>query len=605
MTETNFTQYAVILGEYLLQSPSQTTNVEASLKYFLNLINKEVLIHFATEQLGIAKIPKKTKKDEIINLVIKTADYQSLKEFFSENTDSFALHPTQLEAILACSKTERRRWTEEERLPILYYDEFKYGVYPVYDLVGTVALRDQVSQWRQEYEQKKSQRRKEAAKVAKTSRQQSNKQREEKLLKLELDKKYWGNFAELFELAYWVVVGHQLSELYRDKAKRAKTKGQKYSQTAQELERLKESAIALLACSNYTTLNFHFSGDYPPDIVWHQQGWTAYFEAETGKNNLKGFYICELKVPTISERALFLIPSHKQEHYGLPFPENLVPKEIDNPQASYTFWREDTPIEDGKFFTPKQVKEAINRCLATQNLAKLEANREQKFAHLAQIAKDNRAEILEEQRYTATLFRKQFQQRLQQRKHYWLTHFPQLSRYFELAELTRWVSRGAKSLQEHNLSESANKFYQLKNRAIAILNTCPLAKLNFYRPQYPDYGYYDHYEDQFIVQVKDYYALFSTEIIVPNSSHADDCFQFHTPYTIGKNIFPPIKNLEQVNHVEKQGRFRFGHPLTNLELLIFNPEEIENQILGLLNQFSAEEIHYRRQEKFSDIAQEK
>lgn len=609
MTETNFTQYAIIIGDYLLDSPSQdqtnesaSQNVEAALKYFLNFINKDVLINFATEQLGIEKIAKKIKKDEVITLVVATANHQKLKEFFAENADSLALHPIQLEEILACSKTERKRWTDEERLPVLYYEDFKYGVYPVYDLVATVALRNQVSQWRKEHEEKKLKRRKQAAQVAKNSRQETKKEREAKLLQLQSDKKRWGEFAELFELAYWAVSAHQLSENYREKVKKAKTRGEEYYQIASELEDLKISAIALLAKSNYTTLNFHFYDDYPPDIVWHQQGWTAYFEAETGKNDLDGLYICELKVEEISERALFFIPSHHEEYYGFPLPENLEPQEVENPQPSYTFWRDETPIADGKFFTPKQVKEAINRCLASQKLENLEANKKEKFAQLAQVAKENRTKILEEQRHTVTLFRKQFQQRLQKRKHYWLTHFPQLYRYFELAEFTRWVSRAAKSLQEHNLSERADHFYHLKNRAIAILNTCPLAKLTFYRPQYPDYGYYDYYEDHFVVQIKDYYALFSTEIIVPDSSDPDDCFQFHTPYTIGKTIFPPVEDLEKVNHLEKEGRFRFGHPLTDLELLIFNPEEIEEKLLALTKQFSAEEIHQRRQERFSEIA---
>ena len=605
MTDTSFSQHAIILGDYLLSAPSPVSPQTAiALKYFLNFIKKDVLVTFATEALEIGKIPKKTKKDDIITLVLETANHQQLQAFFADNADTLALHPTQLEEILACSKTERKRWTDEERLPVLYYEDFRYGSYPVYDLVATVALINQVSQWREEHEAKKAKRRKQAAQVAKTTRQETRNQREAKLLQLQSDKQRWGDLAALFELAYWAVAAHQLSENYREKVKRAKTKGDEYYQIASELDNLKISAIALLAGSQYTTLNFHFDNDYPPDIVWHQQGWTAYFEANIGKNDLKGIYILVLKASGISEKALFLIPSHQQERYQLPLPENLVPQEVEHPQPSYTFWQNETPLEDGKLFTPKQVTAALNRCLGSQNLQQLEAHREEKFSQLAQAAKDNRAETLEEQRHTVTLFRKQFQQRLQNRKHYWLTHFPQLSRYFELAEFTRWVSRAAKSLQEHNLFQRADHFYHLKNCAIAILNTCPLAKLTFYRPEYPDYGYYDYYEDHFVVQIKDYYSLFSTEIIVPDSSDPDDCFQFHTPYTIGKSIFPPVEDLEQVKHLEKEGRFRFGHPLTELEQLIFNPEEIEEKISALTKQFSAEEIHQRRQEKFSAIAKE-
>lgn len=602
MIETVFTKFAILIGKYLLNQDS-LEDLEP-IKYFLNFLKKETLANNAQEKLGITTLRKNTKKEEMIALIAETVDRQQLFALFQNNAVAFGLHPTQLEEILGCSKTERKRWTEEERLPVLCYEDFKYGSYPVYDLLGTIALLDQISCWREEHENNKAQRRKQAAKAAQETRRKRKEEREEKLEDLQKAKQRWGKFAEEFALAYWAVIAEQLSQFYQEKTGRAKTKGEEYRVVAKELDDLKVSAIALLATSPITSLNFCFHSDYPPDVVWHQQGWTAYFEANPGKHQFRGFYVCQLQVSEIPEKALFLIKSEQRDRYSFPCCEDLEPIDIENPQVNATFWRDETPINEGTLFTPQQVKQEINRCFASQMRQKIEENREQKFLELSQAAQAYRAEVIEEQRSTVSLFRKHFHQRLQARKTYWLTHFPQLTTYLELAEFTRWASRAAKTLQDNHLFQLAEKFYHIKTRAIAILNTCPLAKLTFYRPEYPDAGYYDYYRDCFVTEVKDYYSLFSTEIILPGSPDPEDCFQFHTPYPIGKNVFPLPEQLEQVTHLEQEGRFRFGHPLTPLELLIFNPQQIEDKLLKLIQEFNAEEIEKRRQERFSQIAEE-
>ncbi len=602
MTETVFAQYAIQVGRYLLYQLDLADR--EPLVYFLRFLNKETLMQFAKEKLEITNIPKKTKKDEIIDCILDAINRQQLWQLFEKNSVTFGLHPTQLEEILACTKTERKRWTEADYLPVLCYETFKYGIYPVYDLLGTIAIINQVETWREQDRSQKQQRRQQAAQVANQTRRQREEQRQEKFLFLETAKENWGEFADVFELAYWTVVAHQVSLQYQEKVKRSKSKGGQYQAIVDELENLKASAIALLVNSQGSSLHFHFTEDYPPDVVWHQQGWSAYCETAKGQYLGKGFYLCELAVSDISETALFVIPSHQQKRYSLPLPEDVIVKEIECPKTQFKFWWNDQLMDDGQLFTPKQVTKAMNRCLADPKLEKLKDHREQKFSQLAEAAQRDRAEILEQQRQTVSLFREKFEKALQARKVHWLTHFPQWSGYFELAEFTRWASRAAKSLQEHGLWQKSQRFYHLKNSAIAILNTCPIAKLTFYRPDKPDYGYYDPYQDNFVSQVEDYYSLFSTEIMVPDSSEPEDCFQFHTPYTIGKTMFPPLGDIEHVKHLEKEGQFRFGDPLTELELLIFTPEQIEEKLLALINQFDAEEIAKRRQERFSEIAKE-
>jgi len=602
MTETVFAQFSIQVGQYLLYQSN--LDDREPLAYFLRFLNKETLVRFAKEKLAISKIFKKTKKDEIIKIIIDGSNREQLWQLFEKHAVTFGLHPTQLEAILNCTKTERKRWTEADWLPVLCYKRFQYGLYPVYDWIATIALINQVETWRESDRKQQYGRRKQAAQIANQTRQKRKQKYQEIVSCLESARENWKELADVFELAYWTVVADQLSQSYQDKVKRAKTKGQDYQAVVDELEALKSSAIALLIGSPSVSLHFHFTEDYPPDVVWHQKGWSAYFEAEKGNDHYQGFYVCHLNLSQISERALFVIPSHHQKRYNLPLPEDILPIEMASPQPQFKFWWHDKLIKEGELLTPKQIKTPMNRCLASPTLQQLTETREQKLSALAEAAKRDRAEMVEQQKQTVYLFREQFKNRFQTRKAHWLKHFPQWCYYFELAEFTRWASRAAKSLKQHQLSERSQRFYDLKNCAIAILNSCPIAKLTFYRPDKPDYGYVDPDQDHFVPQIEDYYSLFSTEIIVPNSSEPEDCFQFHTPYRIGKTMFPPIGDMEHVNHIEQQGQFRFGHPLNNLEQLIFTPEQIEEKLLGLINQFNSEEITKRRQQRFKQIAKE-
>jgi hypothetical protein len=181
----------------------------------------------------------------------------------------------------------------------------------------------------------------------------------------------------------------------------------------------------------------------------------------------------------------------------------------------------------------------------------------------------------------------------------------------QLAYWTMWVNRFAKEMQlkerkaikkAADYREKKEFFYQLKAESLAALLLSPLCKIQFYRPDKPDkirdlqfcqdhydlwlhdrefdyiskWEFFSMYEKQikkcpncsFQIQ-KDYYSLYFLSI-----NSGDIRFSFHTPYNLGKEIFPDPQQLENVSHHEQEGLFRFGRGLIEEEKIIFTEKNI-------------------------------
>ena len=83
--------------------------------------------------------------------------------------------PWELETLLGCTTTERKRWTEEQKLPALGYGSFRKAgsdhAYPLYDrrVILALASRD-IEAWRNEHQARMRERRQAAAQGAAVSR---------------------------------------------------------------------------------------------------------------------------------------------------------------------------------------------------------------------------------------------------------------------------------------------------------------------------------------------------------------------------------------------------------------------------------------------------
>lgn len=77
-----------------------------------------------------------------------------------------AVGPTEAQQILQCTTVERRRWIQEERLPVFYYRTLlPTGIsYPVHDRQTIMGIAtDELEQWREEHRQEVHQHRVAAA----------------------------------------------------------------------------------------------------------------------------------------------------------------------------------------------------------------------------------------------------------------------------------------------------------------------------------------------------------------------------------------------------------------------------------------------------------
>ncbi len=102
-------------------------------------------------------------------------DKTAKAQFFEVFAFELAVPPWELEKLLNCTTTERKRWTEEKKLPVLGYGNFRKAgsehAYPVYDrrLILTLTSSD-IEGWRSEHQALVRERRKASAQAAAANR---------------------------------------------------------------------------------------------------------------------------------------------------------------------------------------------------------------------------------------------------------------------------------------------------------------------------------------------------------------------------------------------------------------------------------------------------
>jgi hypothetical protein len=77
----------------------------------------------------------------------------------------------------------------------------------------------------------------------------------------------------------------------------------------------------------------------------------------------------------------------------------------------------------------------------------------------------------------------------------------------------------------------------------------------------------------------DYFALYAMRVAVPA---VPETFSFHVPHAIGSAFLPAPQTLPRVKHVEQEGLFRFGRPLTPDEARFFTEAAVERALAAAL-----------------------
>ncbi len=220
------------------------------------------------ELLGDVSLEKK-KKDELLSEVKKLlpSDFQ-IRKFYKDYAKTLAIHPYDLEKILRISKTERQRWTEEERLVVVYHEVLhKWGKQvqvPMYDRFAINQITpEKLRKWREEHEEHKKQTKMIGVKKAKVTKNKNDQMRED--FKKEWKKKLisWHkedpHLAATLNLAFWTLwISRWAKENQIKQMKAIKEETlEGYKAQKEVLYQYKNNGIELLKQSPFAKVTFY------------------------------------------------------------------------------------------------------------------------------------------------------------------------------------------------------------------------------------------------------------------------------------------------------------------------------------------------------------
>jgi hypothetical protein len=243
------------------------TNTSIAKNLFLSdleILTKKQL----AELLGDVTLEKK-KKDDLLLEVKKqiSSDFQ-IRKLYKVYAEQLALYPYDLEKILNITKSERKRWTEEERLPVVHQQVmYKWGKHihvPMYDRYAIHQITpEKLKKWRKEQEENKKQRKKIGVKKTKITKNKNEQMREE-------FKKEWRNkliswhkedphLAATLNLAFWTLwISRWAKENQMKQMKAIKEETfEGYKHQKEVLYQHKNKAIELLKQSPYAKTTFY------------------------------------------------------------------------------------------------------------------------------------------------------------------------------------------------------------------------------------------------------------------------------------------------------------------------------------------------------------
>ncbi|MEB3828749.1 hypothetical protein [Phormidium sp. CCY1219] len=200
-------------------------------------------------------------------LSIFAADPSEKERFLETFKRELAVEPYELIEILKCTKTERKRWIKEGKIPVLEYRSCRKSgkilEYPVHDRRVVMSLTpEEIQQWRDSHQARVAQTRKSAAKAASHSRKENQQARQNFAIAWEQIRAKWQEtgspeIAATLELAYWTVWGSRWAKENQLKGDRAIKYGSTYETRKHQWYALKTEAVRLLSQTPYAILSFY------------------------------------------------------------------------------------------------------------------------------------------------------------------------------------------------------------------------------------------------------------------------------------------------------------------------------------------------------------
>ncbi len=139
------------------------------------LLTREQLLAFL-HFLDLPARPREIKAPLVQSLQERlNSDATACAQFFEVFAHELSVPPWELETLLSCTTTERKRWVEEDRLPVFDYDSFRKGGsshdYPLFDRrVVLSTTPSELETWRAEHQAQVKARRSASARAAAAQR---------------------------------------------------------------------------------------------------------------------------------------------------------------------------------------------------------------------------------------------------------------------------------------------------------------------------------------------------------------------------------------------------------------------------------------------------
>lgn len=220
------------------------------------------------------------KQDRLVSKIVSVLEVDAAENerFWEKFKRELAVDPAELEKLLNCSTTERQKWIEQGKLPILEYRTFrKSGIhleYPVHDrrIILSLSPAD-IDNWRQESPQSIQNNAKTAAKIPTKNYQENSEENADSRLafssawsKIIADWEEQGSaeISATFQLAYWTVWASRWAkenQLNSFKAIADSAIYETYETHRQQWYQRKNQAVKVLIEMPYAMLYFYRPND--------------------------------------------------------------------------------------------------------------------------------------------------------------------------------------------------------------------------------------------------------------------------------------------------------------------------------------------------------
>ena len=230
----------------------------------VDLLLKEHLTQF----LGVAPSRRVTKAQLVEQLVSRIeTDESEMASFLERFKHEVAFGPWDVEQILQCTSTERKRWAADGKLPVLDYREFRKAArdipYPIFDRREILGIAPgTVEQWRNEHLSFVQLRRKTGTQKAIASRKAHQQARTAASATWETMVAVWNSqgspaLAAVLQLAYWTAQVSRWAKTNREKSQGAVKYRDRYLAGEQAWYQLKNQALHLLLQTPYAQVSFY------------------------------------------------------------------------------------------------------------------------------------------------------------------------------------------------------------------------------------------------------------------------------------------------------------------------------------------------------------